>query len=240
MIDWLRKKPEALAVDLGNRTLPIIIRRHPTARRMVLRLASDGNEVRVTLPRWGQTAQAIAFVRLQSGWLAEQLARKPAPQPPGHGAILRYRGQSLQVIWDSKAPRRPLAEEGFLHIGGPEQSVAPRLQRWLQAEALHLLAADLSHFCGKSGLSAPALRLSRARQRWGSCSSDGTIRINWRLVQAPDPVRRSVVAHEVAHLVHFDHSPAFHATLAHLFDGDLAEANLWLKREGPGLYTAFG
>jgi predicted metal-dependent hydrolase len=53
-------------------------------------------------------------------------------------------------------------------------------------------------------------------------------------------VRRSVVAHEVAHLVHFDHSPAFHACLAAIFEGNVDEANGWLKRYGPGLYQPFG
>ena len=240
MIDWLRKAPEAPAIELDGQSLPIVIRRHPTARRMVLRLAADGSEVRVTLPRWGQTAQAIAFARLQTGWLAEQLARKPRPQPPGNGAILHYRGQPLRVLWDGKAPRRPVARDAVLHIGGPEQALARRLQNWLQAEALHLLTQDLAHYCNRAEVSAPPLRLSHARQRWGSCSSNGTIRINWRLVQAPDAVRRSVVAHEVAHLLHFDHSPAFHETLARLFEDNLSEANLWLKREGPGLYAAFG
>lgn len=57
---------------------------------------------------------------------------------------------------------------------------------------------------------------------------------------APDFVRRSVVAHEVAHLDHFDHSPRFHARLAELFEGEIAEANRWLRREGRSLYAAFG
>jgi len=82
--------------------------------------------------------------------------------------------------------------------------------------------------------------LSNARRRWGSCAATGAIRINWRLVMAPDAVRRSVVAHEVAHLVHFDHSPRFHALLGELFEGDIKAANLWLKREGRGLYQPFG
>ena len=56
----------------------------------------------------------------------------------------------------------------------------------------------------------------------------------------PDAVRRSVVAHEVAHLVHFDHSPAFRALLDGLFEGDLEAADQWLRREGRGLYAAFG
>ena len=86
----------------------------------------------------------------------------------------------------------------------------------------------------------PALALSSANRRWGSCAADGSIRINWRLIMAPDSVRRSVVAHEVAHLVHFDHSPAFHAFLAKIFEGSVPSANRWLKEKGRSLYVPFG
>lgn len=57
---------------------------------------------------------------------------------------------------------------------------------------------------------------------------------------APDMVRRSVVAHEVAHLVHFDHSPAFHHCLKTTFEGSVHEANRWLKANGRTLYVPFG
>jgi predicted metal-dependent hydrolase len=66
------------------------------------------------------------------------------------------------------------------------------------------------------------------------------VRINWRLIQAPDAVRRSVVAHEVAHCLHFDHSPQFHAALGRIFDGEVHEADAWLKAHGRTLYAAFG
>ena len=101
-------------------------------------------------------------------------------------------------------------------------------------------SAEKAYDALTAGVALPPLRLARARRRWGSCAGDGTVRINWRLVMAPDAVRRSVVAHEIAHLVHFDHGPAFHALLAALYEGEIAQANRWLKREGPRLYVPFG
>ena len=102
------------------------------------------------------------------------------------------------------------------------------------------MAEDLADYCTRAGRPVPKLSLSNAQRRWGSCSAKGAVRINWRLVMAPDFVRRSVVAHEVAHLVHFDHSPQFHALLGQIYESDIAEANRWLKREGRGLYAHFG
>lgn len=241
MLDWLRRDPrEEPALEIGDRVLPVVVRRLDRARRMTMRLAPDGSEVRISIPRWTRTAEALSFAHERRAWLAAQLARIPQSRPLADGARLALRGTPLTLRHDPSAPRRPVAAEGVLTVGGPAASLAPRLQRWLQAEARVLLQADLAHYCERAAQPVPALALSGAQRRWGSCSSGGTIRINWRLVMAPDAVRRSVVAHEVAHLVHFDHSPGFHACLAGLFEGSVEEANRWLRANGRTLYVPFG
>lgn len=240
MIDWLRRTARDPVVSIDGRDVPIVIRRHPRARRMILRLAQDGASATVTLPPWGRTADALAFAASRADWLAAQVARIPREEPPAAGGALMYRGRMLAIAWSPQARRAPLLMADALVLGGPEAGIGARVGRWLEKEALRLMAADLVEYCALAGTAAPPLRLSRAKRRWGSCAGDGTIRINWRLIQAPDAVRRSVVAHEVAHLVHFDHSPAFHGLLDQLFEGDIAAANRWLKREGRSLYAAFG
>ncbi|MFM5923464.1 MAG: M48 family metallopeptidase [Novosphingobium sp.] len=241
MIDWLlggsRNDPQ---VEVAGRLIPVVLRRTAQARRMTMRLAPDGSEVRITLPSWGRSAEALDFARKRSGWLAAQLAAVPEASVLGPGTVLSYRGFDLTLTHDPKAPRRVRIGESALHIGGPAESLAPRLRRWLQGEAKRLLEEDLAHYCLRAGKPVPRLMLSNARRRWGSCAHDGTIRINWRLIMAPDFVRRSVVAHEVAHLVHFDHSPEFHALLESLFGPEIRAANRWLKREGRQLHALFG
>jgi predicted metal-dependent hydrolase len=255
MIEWLRrarvggqpfpaKAPvspdEPPQVRVGDRLLPLELRRLRHARRMTLRLAPDGGAVRISLPPWVPAHEAIAFARARSEWLAAQVARLPVVQPLRPGSTIAYRGKPVTVVWNPKAARRPQQVDSRIVIGGPEQGLGTRLARWLEAEARRTLASDLADYCARAHRPVPGLALSRARRRWGSCAADGTIRINWRLIMAPDAVRRSVVAHEVAHLVHFDHSPAFHACLAEIFEGSVNDANLWLKRHGPGLYQPFG
>lgn len=240
MIDWLRRTPDELAIRIGERELPLAIRRHARARRLVMRLAPDGSEVRITLPRWGRTEDALVFARARIDWIECQLAALPLARAPQPGGILHHRGEELAIDWHPAHPRKPVLQGEALRIGGPADNLAARLQRWLEGEAHRLLEDDLAFYCARAGHAPPPLRLSRAQRRWGSCSDRKAIRINWRLVQAPDRVRRSVVAHEVAHLTHFDHSPAFHALLGELFESDLAEADQWLKAHGRALYSAFG
>ncbi|MCW1383943.1 M48 family metallopeptidase [Novosphingobium sp. KCTC 2891] len=250
MIDWLRRlarEPAATARPIAPRTisvegrdLPLVIRRLSHARRMTLRLAPDGSEARVSIPSWGRVGDAVAFARDRADWLGAQLARMPARAAVEAGSTVPYRGEILRVVWQDGAPRRPVLDDGEIVLGGPQEGLQTRLARWLEAEALRVMAGDLAHYCARAGQDAPRLALSRAQRRWGSCAADGSIRMNWRLIMAPDFVRRSVVAHEVAHLTHFDHSPAFHAHLDALYDGRIEDANRWLKREGRGLYRHFG
>lgn len=241
MLDWLRRDPrEEPVVEVSGRALPVVIRRLERARRMTMRLAPDGSEVRISIPRWTRSAEALTFAQSRRDWLAKQLAALPDASPMADGATITFRGDTLVVRHDLTAPRRPVVDDGELRLGGPPDSLAPRVLRWLQAEARDLLAADLAEYCERAAQPCPPLALSSAQRRWGSCSHEGTIRINWRLVMAPDAVRRSVVAHEVAHLVHFDHSPAFHHFLKTIFEGSVHDANRWLKAHGRTLYVPFG
>lgn len=241
MIDWLlRPASKDPVVRIGETELPLDIRRRAQARRLTMRLAPDGGAVQVTMPCWGRTADALAFAQSKVDWLAGQLARLPQRQEIAHGAAIPLHGEALLLHHDPAGSRRVRLHDGALHVGGPGESLRPRLARWLEGEARRNLADDLAHYCARAGQPPARLLLSRAQRRWGSCSGKGEIRINWRLVMAPVHVRRSVVAHEVAHLVHFDHSPRFHALLGELFEGEIAAANQWLKAHGRSLYVPFG
>lgn len=241
--DWLTPGRPAgqLSITLGDRALPLVIRRLPHARRLTLRLAPDGSEVRVSAPRAARSAEVVAFAHAHAAWLAGQLARVPERSTLAPGGTVPFRGAHLTIFHEPRALRRPQLEDGMLRLGGTAESLAPRLRRWMESEARRLMTQDLAEYSARADLTAaPPLSLSSARRRWGSCSARGNIRLNWRLIMAPDFVRRSVAAHEVAHLIHFDHSPQFHALLGRLFEGDIAAANRWLKREGQGLYAPFG
>ena len=237
MLDWLRRGAENPSVLVAGKPLPLAIRRNPRARRLTLRLAPDGSEARLSMPRWGRTADALAFAHTQAAWLACQLAALPGRRALCDGAIVPYRGTPHVVRHDAALPRHVIFGAGTITLGGPAEELERRVTRWLKAQARELLRADLADYCRSAGPALPALALSNARSRWGSCSSKGMIRISWRLVMAPDTVRRSVVAHEVAHLLHFDHSPGFHAALRALYEGDLDDANAWLKAHGRSLHA---
>ncbi len=240
MIDWLKRAQIDPEIELNGECIPIVLKRHRTAKRLTLRLAPDASEVRITLPRWANAKEALAFAHARSDWLSAQYAKIPKREAVLPGSALMIDGEPVTLAWDADKPRTPALNDAQLQVGGPQEGLEGRVKRWLEKRALALFEQDTEYYCCRGSITPAPVGLSRAQKRWGSCSEQKRIRINWRLVQAPQFVRRSVVAHEVTHLVHFDHSPAFYALLDNIYDGDIKDADLWLKQNGRSLYSAFG
>lgn len=96
------------------------------------------------------------------------------------------------------------------------------IRAWLHARAARLLAWRLRRIGRKLGRAPSRFALSNAQTQWGSCTRRGHVRLNWRLVQAPLALIDYVAAHELAHLVHLDHSPRFWTQVAELCPDALA------------------
>ena len=129
----------------------------------------------------------------------------------------------------------PELSDGELRCGGPEAAFERRIESFLKRLALELMSAETAEFAAVAGVKPAGVGVGDAASRWGSCSSEGRLRLSWRLILAPPDVRRYVVAHEVAHLKHMNHGPQFKAFEAWLFGPGVAEAKAELRRLGPRL-----
>jgi predicted metal-dependent hydrolase len=226
-------------VDIEGEAVPVRIRRNPRARRISMRADAVKREIRITMPTYAPTKAAMDFVAQKRQWIAARLQSVPDIASLLPGETVAYEGEPHRIVWNPKATRTVKlvegAEERELHLGGPEELVEARVIRWLKAEARRVFADDIEHYCARAGEQPPRLSLGDPRSRWGSCSTRGTISLSWRLIMAPASVRRSVIAHEVAHIRHMDHSPAFYGWLDELFEGDRKAADRWLKMHGVAL-----
>ena len=210
--------------------------RHAQSRRY--RLVFDGarGELRLTVPRRTNERAALKWAGEQQLWLAEQVGKAALPVVVGPGASVLFRGIDRRVDWTPTAPRAIRIDDEALRVGGPAETVGRRIERWLKGQALDLMERESREIAAAAGLSVGRVGVGDPRSRWGSCTHDGDLRYSWRLVMAPDNVRRATVAHEVAHLRHMDHGAAFHALVDELHDGDVAIARSWLRREGRSLH----
>jgi predicted metal-dependent hydrolase len=210
--------------------------RHPRARKTKLSFDPTSGRVRLTLPPRASASKALRWAVGQRAWLDAQRALLPAPRPFVPGATLPVDDAVLTIDWRPEAPRMPRVEGALLRLGGPAEMVERRVAAWLRREALALLGEDTALYAGRAGVAVSGVSVGDPRGRWGSCAHHGAIRYSWRLVLAPRAVRRATAAHEVAHRVHMDHSPRFHALVAELFGRDPAPERAWLRAHGASLH----
>jgi len=216
--------------------LDIAVQISPRARVMRLRVDRRTGTVVLTVPRRVSRRKALEWAAGHRDWIDAQRARLAAVVPLEPGREIPLFGVSHRIDWDPARPRTPRIEEGRIVCGGPLDGLELRLKRWLARIALERLQAETEEFGAKAGVGVARVGVGDPVSRWGSCAASGAIRYSWRLILAPDWVRRATVAHEVAHRIHMNHGPDFHALVAQLLGADPKPARLWLRREGAGLH----
>jgi len=214
---------------------PIDIRPMKSARRFRLRFDDVSGRLKLTCPMRTSRRAALAWVADQGQWIDAQIARAEPPEPFVPGATIPIEGREVRLSWSPEAPRTPRLDRDILHCGGPVEGLARRIEAFLRRIALTTMSAEVQQFANAAGVKAAGVSIGDPASRWGSCSSARRIRLSWRLILAPPNVRRFVVAHEVAHLVHLNHGPEFKALEARLFGDGVAEARSALRRAGPRL-----
>jgi predicted metal-dependent hydrolase len=215
---------------------PIRLRVSPRARKLRLSVDPRTRSVLLIVPRRVSQRRALAWASEHRQWIEQALADIPPPRVLAPGETVPVYGEPYAIDWVAARPRKIGLEDGRLIAGGPLEGLDRRILRWLKAEALAVLTRETREFAEKAGARLASVGVGDPVSRWGSCSSRGAIRYSWRLILAPEFVRRATVAHEVAHLVHLNHGPAFHALVADIFGADPRPARAWLKREGAALH----
>lgn len=188
----------------------------------------------MTLPMRAGRAAGVALLNTHAAWVAERLAALPEPAPFADGADIMLGGEAVPIRHAPDAVGGAWLEDGILHVAGDAAFLPRRVHDFLRAEAKRRLSAQAMEKAVSAGLAPRRVTVKDTRTRWGSCSPDGVLMFCWRLVMAPPFVQDYVVAHEVAHLKHMNHRPAFWA-LTDSLSPHRAQAVAWLHEQGPRL-----
>lgn len=215
--------------------LPVEIRGIRGARRLRLRLDEKRGVLKLTGPLRMNRRAALSWAAEQSAWVEAQLGAMLPAEPFVPGARIPIEGEDVLLDWSERAPRTPSLTGGELVCGGPLEGFGRRIELFLKRRALDVLSRETAEIAERGGLTVRSVTVGDADTRWGSCTSEGRIRYSWRLILAPPEARRYVVAHEVAHLKHLNHGPAFKAFERELFGGNPEPAKLLLRRVGSRL-----
>jgi len=216
-------------VQLGSHSVPLVLVRHPRARRYLMRLGPDG-KARVTIPRRGTLAAAREFVERHRRWLEREFQLWQAqPRQPARwqiGSVIWFRGAA--AIIESAGPAQIRLGNATWKVADPAGDLRPTLERHLRQLATRELPARAQELARSHGFVVKSITVRNQRTRWGSCSRRGALSLNWRLIQAPEYVRDYIILHELAHLRQMNHSRRFWAEVERLCP-EYRTAERWLK-----------
>ncbi len=212
--------------------IPYTVRRSSRARRVRVNVHAHAG-VEVVLPARVPERAAAAAVRELRPWIERRLgeAQEALARVAARAGTVPYLGDPLALVPQAGRTRVHRSGERLLV---PEGDARPALERYYRRLARTEIARRLDAATERAGSPYRGLSIRAQRTRWASCSANGAMSFNWRLLMAPERVLDYVVWHEVCHLQILDHSPRFWALLERYWP-EYREDREWLRVNGATL-----
>jgi predicted metal-dependent hydrolase len=227
-------------------SIPYEIKRTARRRSIAIRIEPNGT-VTVLAPRLALGVFIERFVRTRTNWIRRtletfetyRLKNPPKEFTSGESFPVWGREARLDVI-DSPTATSPSCElvDGTLRVTVPsaENSIAGKrtqglLRDWYRRQTETKLRESLPPWAARMGVTPAKVTVANQTKRWGSCSSKGNLRFNWRLSMMPPSILDYVIVHELAHLEAHNHSKRFWDLVRNVLP-DFKERRLWLRKNG--------
>ena len=212
--------------------LEIFLRQNSNSRRITLRISALDGKITITGPNYLDFTEFRKFAESKKSWLK---SKRKAFEPPifvSEGIKIPIMGNYTEISFSNVREPKKIGGILFVSKGKP---VSTQVKKYLQEIGRIHIAYMSKEFAERLGSKVHKITLRDTRSRWGSCSNDANLMFSWRLVMAPEDVLAYVVAHEVAHLKHMNHSKDFWGTVEYLF-GPYKKERTWLKQNGSSLH----
>ena len=216
---------------MSKEILKIKVKRVKRSHSMRLKIGKNGEPI-LTLPFWVPQKIGLLWAEKQQNWIQKNSF---IPNYFHEGQKISFLGQEVIIQHSSERCQTHLEKE-ILWVSGDSDFLARRVGDFIKKEFLSYLQKHIPPKEKLIDVKHSRLTLRDTSSRWGSCSSKGTLSFCWRLAMAPDFVIDYMIAHEIAHLKHMDHSPSFWKTVAELTPHTY-QAKKWLKQYGNYLPT---
>ncbi|MGN0903741.1 MAG: M48 family metallopeptidase [Alphaproteobacteria bacterium] len=223
-------------LDVNGVSFTLEIRRNPQVRRMRVRIDRMTRRPVLVLNRRTSEKAGLEFALRNAEWIGRQLALLPEKKVFADGFRFSLLGEDVCIRHSPNARRGVWLEENIVWVSGREEHLPRRVADFVKESLRTYARRKSAEFAAALDVRIRKISIRDTKSRWGSCTKNGDVSLSGRLAFAPREVLDYVIAHEVAHLRHMDHSREFWETVAVLVPYyKLAERRL--KRETAFLYS---
>ena len=236
---------ETSAITWGGTRLPYAIRRSARRKKTVAVTVDPAGGVLLVAPEHFSTSRLDAVVRRKAPWIVQRRRHVQSRDPPParrefvSGESVLYLGRHYRLKVHPNETGEAKLHGGWLHVPAPARAeqtshVRTALVAWFRRHAAERLPARVAAWRSKAGVAMPRVVIADQQKRWGSCDRGGTIRLNWRIIQAPMRLVDYVVVHELVHLRHRGHGRDYWQALGRVMP-DYERRREDLRQRGGGL-----
>lgn len=231
--------PSVKKSTLFYKGLPILLKRKPYARSIKLKVIPSGSVI-CHANQKAKTSDVMTFVSSHYVWIYKQVSKlqklawmypnvywSPNAQVPFLGKFKPLKisfGSTKQII-----VCKDIIEVYMPHFRTSQTEWFELFRQHYKKLGIHLLQSRLEKWSDKMSLFPQKVIFRKYKAQWGSCSYDGNICLNWKLIVAPLSVIDYVVIHELSHLKHHNHSDLFWNLVNH-YSKNTQECRRWLRR----------
>lgn len=204
----------------------------------------ENGGVCVVVPHQLGNERIAKLLKDKHRWIKEKIALHHKAQPQStkqfvSGESFSYLGRNyrLKVQQGNYQPIKLInGRFGITLRAGTENPdlIQDSLFSWYKQHAEIKLTEKAKRYAEMMGVKFNSVGLKTYRSRWGSCSVEGDITFNWKIIMAPNRIVDYVVVHELCHLIHHDHSPKFWREVERIIP-NYDECKSWLKQHGANL-----
>ncbi len=215
--------------------LVVKIRKLRVAKRITLRICYTSGELRITVPAKLRLTLVNEFISKNMIWIESQLQKLSPQRNACEGDTVPVFGHDRAIVVDQDLEEEYLLRPQGLIIPKRNSNLNQQIRNILIIMANEFFTEDCKRYTQKLGVSFSKISFKDPKSRWGSCSSNKKLMFSWRLIMAPKEVCSYVAAHEVAHLIHMNHSSDFW-DVVNALDPNFRAQRSWLRNNGKKLH----
>ena len=215
-------------------------------RQKNIRIRIKADRVVVSAPYWCNRGQMETFLKSQKAWVDKSIGRMAQKKRAtdeknrfSEGELL-LRGVWMPLYPDHSGRIRSVQETGAAlfypgHLKPGTSEFNTAIMQFYRKAALTEIPARLDEIAEQHGFTYHRVFIRSQKTKWGTCSTKGNLSFNWRLIKCPPEIWDYLFIHELSHMVHFNHSPAFWREVGRHFPG-WKKAERWLKENSSLLF----
>lgn len=208
-----------------------------TNRKKTASLRLREGQMQLVVPKRATQGDIDRILASKANWIRKTLAdetARPTFEPCTYtdGSTFTWLGWTINLAVSNETNGWPRLQDNQIILGaGNPNETRTQVLAWAKQEAHNHIRRQVDHHANHMDVQPGPLTIRDYKSRWGSCSADGSIRFNWRIMIAPPEIVDYVVVHELAHLREMNHSPRFWAHVKAVLP-DLDQHRQWLKQNG--------